>query len=102
MFGLRVSEQVSYDLGLVILEVPAASGPWAAIEVANRIEAAGKAVFASPIARQQKTPWITDPLFIGNGTWTTPGNGAAAAGCDINVLGAWASVLGTGVNIRHR
>ncbi|HEX3134893.1 MAG TPA: hypothetical protein VHX44_15105 [Planctomycetota bacterium] len=64
VFGLRVIERVSYDLGLVIMEVPAASGPWAAIEVANRIEAAGKAVFASPlIARQQKRRAITDPLF---------------------------------------
>jgi len=102
MFGLRVSEQVSYDLGLVILEVPAASRTMGGDR--------GRQSYRGPPARRclhrrsspgkQKRRAITDPLFIEQ--WHLDkhrANGAARRVAISNVSAAWASVLGTGVNI---
>ncbi len=97
---LKVIETIAYSPNTVIAETSVKAGLIAAVEVANALHDHAGVVFATPlIARQWSRRVVTDPLFIDQWHLHNTGQWGGVAGSDINVLGAWNTVLGQGVNI---
>ena len=97
---LKVIETIAYSPNTVIVETSVKAGLIAAVEVANALHDHAGVVFATPlIARQWSRRVVTDPLFIDQWHLHNTGQWGGVAGSDINVLGAWNTVLGQGVNI---
>ncbi len=101
IFGLTIVGNVSYDADVYIAEVHA-DDILAILNTARSLHESGLVHFAEPIIRQQhSTRFIpNDTLF--NDLWhlrNTVPNAYFIAGNDANVVGAWDSVTGDGVNI---
>jgi subtilisin-like proprotein convertase family protein len=102
--NLRVVEKVSYSPDTYILEARG-KGPFDAFDAANTIYAWGVAEFSTPLLRKQQQRKLipNDPLFgrqwhLRN-TGTNTGVTGLVAGNDINVVTAWDTYNGSGINI---
>lgn len=102
--NLRVVEKVSYSPDTYILEARG-KGPFDAFDAANTIHAWGVAEFSTPLLRKQQQRKLipNDPLFgrqwhLRN-TGTNTGVTGLVAGNDINVVTAWDTYNGSGINI---
>ena len=75
-----------------------AADAMASLETANRLHAAGKAVYAYPNWLRTRTSKFTpdDPLFQDQWHLDNTGQGGGTAGEDVNITGAWDAYRGTG------
>lgn len=101
IFGLTIVRNVSYDADVYIAEVHA-DDMMAILNTARSLHESGLVHFAEPIIRQEySTRFIpNDTLF--DDLWhlrNTGPNSYFIAGNDANVVGAWDSATGDGVNI---
>ncbi len=102
--NLAIVEKISYSPNTYILEAKR-SGLCEALDVANIIQSWGVAEFATPLVRKQQQRRLipNDPLFgrqwhLRN-TGSNPGVTGLVAGNDVNVVTAWDSYQGSGINI---
>ncbi|MCC6794949.1 MAG: S8 family serine peptidase [Candidatus Hydrogenedentes bacterium] len=101
---LSIVEQVTYSENTYILK---ANGPGllASLDAANALYEGGKAEWATPLIEVQQAKKLVpnDTLFLNQWHLRNTAQGAAGvgavAGNDINVVTAWDSVDGTGVNV---
>ncbi len=100
-FGLRVIAKISYAENTYIVE--AISGDLlAGLDAANAIFESGQAEFATPLILRQQTPRLVPNDTYFPNQWhlqNTAQSFGGVAGNDVNIVNAWNSVTGAGVNI---
>ena len=99
-YGLRSVEPVDYSAGTYVAKV-AGDGLFDAIEVANAIFEDGLAEFATPLVRRGRSKRLipSDPLFSDQWHLQNTGQVPGVVGEDVNIVGAWDSYNGAGINI---
>ncbi|MCC6152959.1 MAG: S8 family serine peptidase [Candidatus Hydrogenedentes bacterium] len=101
---LSVVEQVTYSENTYVLQANG-TGLLASLEAANALFEGGKVEWATPLIEMQQTKKLVpnDTLFPNQWHLRNTAQGAAGvgavAGNDIDVVSAWDSVDGTGVNV---
>lgn len=99
-YGLKTAEQVSYSPGTWILE--GSEGLLQALNAANAAYESGAALFAFPLVAQRYELQMVpdDPLFPQQ--WHLRNTGqlsGSVVGNDVNIVDAWDTATGKGVNI---
>ncbi|MCP4642351.1 MAG: S8 family serine peptidase [bacterium] len=101
LYGLEVSEKVAYSADTYILEAP--QGLTAGLDAANAIYESGVVEFATPlILRTHQLRFApNDPMF--GDQWHLDNDGpppnGAVAGNDVNIVDAWDTATGAGINL---
>ncbi len=99
-YSLNVIEKVPFGQDMYVVE-PASGDLFAGVDTANAIFESGKARFATPLVRRQEIPRLIpiDTYFPNQWHLRNVGQVPGSPGNDVNIVGAWDSYTGAGINI---
>lgn len=97
-YGLERLQQLPYAPNTFLYQ---SADALASLDIANRLHAAGTAVYTYPNWLRTRTRKFTpdDPLFPNQWHLNNTGQGGGTAGEDVNITGAWDTYKGTGTVI---
>jgi len=99
-YSLRIIEKVPFAKDIYVV-TPNSDELMAGIDAANALIESGQARSATPLILQQQTPRLVpnDSYFSNQWHLRNTGQVSGFPGNDVNIVGAWDSYTGTGINI---